>query len=207
MFRFHRLNLISWIWLIQISTIINGNDEFKCPNNQFFLYPCRCLSGGFNGVNLSCNDSNLATISLALENLKLPINQLTIINCNITRLFGPLFKDKVVLSLNIIDSKLQRIDSECLNNLNVNLKSMSLNANNFMGISNAVGVDLTNLTKLSVINNPALVEIKNNDFKKNANLIELNLFNNSIAKIETSALSPLLLLGKYDIMFLFDDNL
>lgn len=197
MFLFHRFNWIGWIWLIQISALINGNDEFKCPNNQFFLYPCRCLSGGFNGVNLSCNDSNLATISLALDNLKLPINHLTIINCNITRLFGPLFKDKVILSLNIIDSNLQRIDNECLNNLNLNVKSISLNGNQFVGISNAIGVDLTNLTKLSVINNPAIVEIKNNDFKKNTNLIELNLHNNSIAKIESSALSPLVLLGKY----------
>lgn len=190
---------ITFIIIIIILCIcsIHTNDEYKCPKNQFYLYPCRCTSNGFSGIDLQCENSNLATISLALENVKTPINHLMINNANITRLFGPLFKDKIIQSLSIRNSNLQTIDYECLN-INTNFKSIQLDGNRFISIPEAIGIELSNLTKLTVINNKERIinEIKANDFKKNVQLIELNLRNNSIAKIDSSAFTPLTVLGK-----------
>lgn len=175
---------------------IHSNEEYKCPKNQFYLYPCRCTANGYSGIDLQCNNSNLATISLALDNVKTPINHLIIIDSNITRLFGPLFKDKIIQSLSIHNSNLQKIDYECLN-VNTNFKSIQLDTNRFLSIPEAIGIELSNLTKLTVINNEqSIVEIKANDFKKNVQLIELNLRNNSISKIDSSAFTPLTVLGK-----------
>jgi len=45
------------------------------------LYPCECVKGSDNGLYIRCENTNLATLSVALQNLAsfgMPIEELTI---------------------------------------------------------------------------------------------------------------------------------
>lgn len=170
--------------------------EFKCPANQFYLFPCRCLSGGFKGLNLFCDKSNLATIALALGNVKDPINSLLIANSNITRLIGPLFKEKSILSLTFEQCKLQDVEGDTLSCLKQDIRSLAFTGNRFRAIPESINV-LANLTKVSVTNTDTITEVKSGAFKKLVGLIDLDLHNNSIKKIDSTAFSPLVVLGEF----------
>lgn len=178
-----------------------GDGEFKCPTSQFYLFPCRCLSGGYKGLNLLCENSNLATLALALTNVKSPLESLVIDTSNITRLIGPLFKEKSVYSLTFSNTNLNDIEPESLSCLKQDIRSLQFDGAKFTVLPDAINV-LPNLTRIAFINTGSISEVKGTSFKKIVNLIELDLHNNSIKKIESSTLSPLTLLGKF-ILFCF----
>lgn len=177
------------------ASLVICDGEYKCPKNQFYLFPCRCLSGGFKGISLLCDNSNLATFALALSNVKEPISSLVISNSNITRLIGPLFKEKSVLSLTFQQSNLHDVDSDSLACLKNDIRSLSFEGNHFRSIPESINV-LLNLTRVVFSNTEAISEVKSGAFKKLVNLIEVDLHNNSIKKIEPATFAPLVVLGK-----------
>lgn len=174
---------------------VSSDEEYKCPANQFYLYPCRCLVGGYKGLDLLCERSNLATVALALDNVKQPINTLTVTKCNISRLYGPIFKDKKIYSLNLLNSNLEEIDNESFSGLKTELRSLQLNRNKFKSIPESINNELHNLTQLVVSNTASITEVKGNSFKKLTNLVEIDLHNNSIRKIDSTTFATLLSLG------------
>lgn len=191
--------------LIVFFVLVTSNEEYKCPPNQFYLFPCRCLQGGYKGLEIVCDNANLASISLAIQNIKLPINNLVVSNANITRFFGHIFKDKVVFTLRIENSTLREIDQDVLVPLKESLRSIELRSNRFHSIPDSFNnVLTTNLTRLMIIDTASLVEVKASALKKLTSLIELDLHNNSIRKIDSSALHPLSTLGK--CLWLRDDQ-
>lgn len=188
--------LLHFLLLVIINVLaVLSDGEFKCPKNQFYLFPCRCLSGGFKGISLLCDNSNLATFALALGNVKEPISSLVISNSNITRLIGPLFKEKSVLSLTFQNSNLHDVDSDSLACLKNDIRSLSFEGNHFCSIPESINV-LLNLTRVVFANTASISEVKSGAFKKLVNLIEVDLHNNSIKKIESATFAPLVVLGK-----------
>jgi Leucine-rich repeat (LRR) protein len=188
--------LIGIVFALKLTVQVHSDDEFKCPKNQFYLFPCRCLSGGYKGLDLLCNNSNLATLALALGNVKDPINSLVIANSNITRLFGTLFKDKSVHALTFQQSNLKEIEDESLSCLKQDIRTLQLDGNQFRSIPESINV-LLNLTRVAVSGTAPLTEVSGGAFKRLVNLVELDLHNNSINKIDSATFTPLTVLGKY----------
>lgn len=59
---------------------------YRCPKENILLHPCTCDNESDQGIYVSCNNTNLASMSVALNNLatfKLPIEKLTINRCHI----------------------------------------------------------------------------------------------------------------------------
>lgn len=59
---------------------------FRCPKEFLLLHPCTCDVETDQGLFVSCNNTNLASMSVALNNLatfQLPIEKLTIFKCHI----------------------------------------------------------------------------------------------------------------------------
>lgn len=62
---------------------------YRCPKEKLLFHPCTCDIESDQGISVSCNNTNLASMSLALNNLatfELPIETLTIKSCHIGRL-------------------------------------------------------------------------------------------------------------------------
>lgn len=192
---------LSYLFLVLVAaflaTPVRSNEEYKCPANQFYLFPCRCLQGGYKGLEMLCDNANLASISLAIQNVKSPINTLVVSNANISRLFGPIFKDKLVAVLRIENSSLADIDDDGLVALKDSLRALELRGNRLRSIPDSINnVLTTNLTRLTIADTASLTEVKASALKKLTSLVELDLHNNSIRKIDSAALHPLGVLGK-----------
>lgn len=59
---------------------------YRCPKEKLLLHPCTCDTESDKGLWISCNNTNIASMSLALNNLatfELPIETLTIKSCHI----------------------------------------------------------------------------------------------------------------------------
>jgi len=73
------------------------------------LYPCECVKGSDNGLYIRCENANLATLSVALQNLasfEMPIEELTIYKGH----FGSNFKNFLkLISFNVLIPYLVRL--------------------------------------------------------------------------------------------------
>lgn len=82
----YRILLFAIIYLIPSS---NGGytppgPRYRCPKEYQLLHPCKCISETDNGISVWCENSNLASLSIGLNNLatfKLPIEKLTLYKC------------------------------------------------------------------------------------------------------------------------------
>lgn len=60
--------------------------RFRCPKDAIYIYPCACLRGSDRGLYVRCENTNLASLSLAFANLGnegMPIEELVLYKCNI----------------------------------------------------------------------------------------------------------------------------
>lgn len=60
--------------------------RFRCPKEAIYIYPCTCLRGSDRGLYVRCENTNLASLSLAFVNLGnegMPIEELVLHRCNI----------------------------------------------------------------------------------------------------------------------------
>lgn len=67
------------------SGYIAPGPEYRCPSHTMLLSPCTCDSESDEGITVSCKNTNLASMSVGLNNLatfKLPIQRLTLYHCN-----------------------------------------------------------------------------------------------------------------------------
>lgn len=189
------------VWVVVVFDQHGCQEQFKCPSNQFYLYPCQCLSGGYKGLSIYCNNANLATISLAVANVKVDMSSVHIAHSNISRLFGPLFKEKTVLSLVVEQSNLVDVDHETFNCIKSSLKSLVFDGNKFTKIPESINKIAANLSHLAFINTPSIQEVSNQAFTKLTNLHELDLHNNSLRKFGPQALTSLTLLESLNLSY------
>lgn len=73
-----------------VSVVLGGyvppGPRYSCPKESSYIHPCVCIRGGEQGLYVECENTNLATLSLAFHNLGnegIPIEELTIYKCNI----------------------------------------------------------------------------------------------------------------------------
>ncbi|XP_077292100.1 insulin like growth factor binding protein acid labile subunit convoluted [Arctopsyche grandis] len=105
---------------------------YRCPptpEKMKLLHPCVCDQGTDSGLYVTCMNSGLATLSIGLSNLaslKMPIEQLIISDCNIARLYGPLFHKLKVRILKIENTPIAKIEEETFMGVNKTLQDFYL---------------------------------------------------------------------------------
>lgn len=78
------------LWISILPAIMGGyvppGPRFRCPNEPKYIYPCACARGSDRGLYIRCENTNLASLSLAFSNLGnegAPIEELVLYKCNI----------------------------------------------------------------------------------------------------------------------------
>ncbi|XP_017768365.1 PREDICTED: insulin-like growth factor-binding protein complex acid labile subunit isoform X1 [Nicrophorus vespilloides] len=87
--------------------------KYRCPEQKLLLHPCTCETESDVGISVRCENTNLASMSIGLQNLatfKLPIETLTLHKCHIARLFGSLLYKLKLRILVIEDTPLEKIE-------------------------------------------------------------------------------------------------
>ncbi|XP_030384456.1 insulin-like growth factor-binding protein complex acid labile subunit [Scaptodrosophila lebanonensis] len=126
--RLRTLILLQFLALVG-SEYVYGEPEYKCPKKPKVLYPCVCLKGSDNGLYVRCENTNLATLSVALQNLaslEVPVEELTIYKGHFVRLFGPLFAKLKVRLLKIEETPLATIEDYVFYGTNNTLEQLHL---------------------------------------------------------------------------------
>jgi hypothetical protein len=62
--------------------------RYRCPRSPNAIFPCECIAPGDAGVEVRCDNANLASLGVALANLGaagMPVEKLTISRCHIGR--------------------------------------------------------------------------------------------------------------------------
>lgn len=83
---YHITSLLCIFFVPIISEYIPPGPFYRCPKEKLLLHPCTCDIESDNGITVSCNNTNIASMSIALNNLatfRIPIEKLTIYKCNI----------------------------------------------------------------------------------------------------------------------------
>uniref|UniRef100_A0A182S9R4 Uncharacterized protein n=1 Tax=Anopheles maculatus TaxID=74869 RepID=A0A182S9R4_9DIPT len=95
---FNGLGLIVALWVGWLSVCaapcahaeyIPPGPKYKCPEKIKLIYPCVCTHGTDDGIYIQCENSNLASLSVAfinLANTNVPIVQLRLKRCKISHL-------------------------------------------------------------------------------------------------------------------------
>lgn len=90
--RYKSLWFILQIWTcgVVLGIYIPPGPQYRCPDNKILLYPCTCVKETDVGIYIRCENTNLASISVGLNNLatfRLPIEELTLYKCHISKYF------------------------------------------------------------------------------------------------------------------------
>merc|ERR1712172_365545 len=104
-------------WLLVLGSLgpfqeVNGQwvdppPKYDCPKRP--LYPCQCIKGSEEGVYVHCNNTNIASLSVGLRQIRTLIHTLTIDNCNMEKIYGDLYNSLTVKILNIKDTPIKDI--------------------------------------------------------------------------------------------------
>lgn len=84
-----RLLVVVWCLGIVSAEYIPPGPRYRCPQHKSLILPCTCDTESDQGITVSCQNTNLAAMSVGLNNLatfKLPIEKLTLYKCNIGKL-------------------------------------------------------------------------------------------------------------------------
>lgn len=103
-----------WVTICSLLGIIQGQwveppPKYDCPKRP--IYPCTCLKGSEEGIYVKCNNTNIASLSVGLKQVKTLIHTLTIENCNMEKIYGDLFQMLSVKILEIRDTPIKDISN------------------------------------------------------------------------------------------------
>ena len=86
--------LLPLLLVLLLPAIMGGyvppGPRFRCPKEPKYIYPCACVRGSDRGLYVRCENTNLASLSLAFSNLGnegMPIEELVLYKCNIGELW------------------------------------------------------------------------------------------------------------------------
>ncbi|XP_055613623.1 insulin-like growth factor-binding protein complex acid labile subunit, partial [Uranotaenia lowii] len=103
--------------------------KYTCPEKVKLFYPCVCTRGTDDGLFISCENSNLASLSVAfinLANLNVPIEELHLRRCKIRNLFGTLLHKLSVKRLYVAETPLASISDHVFYGINDTLQELHL---------------------------------------------------------------------------------
>ncbi|XP_055377992.1 toll-like receptor 3 [Condylostylus longicornis] len=138
-----------------IGEYIPPGPRYRCPEKSNSIYPCKCLKGSDKGLFVRCDNSNLASLTVSLNNianLKLPVENLTISNGNFESLFGPIFFKIKARVLNIISTPIKNIEKHAFFGINETLQELHIIGTHIKEFPAEAFKVLGNLTVLNIDN-------------------------------------------------------
>lgn len=116
--------------LLQASAeYIPPGPKYKCPEKAKLIYPCVCTKGTDDGIYVTCEKSNLASLSVAFINLanqNIPVEELQMKRCKIRNLFGTLLHKLSVKRLLVYDTPIADISDHVFYGINDTLLELHL---------------------------------------------------------------------------------
>ncbi|XP_034243002.1 chaoptin, partial [Thrips palmi] len=176
--------------------------RYRCPTAS--LYPCSCLAGGDQGLLVRCHNTNLATLSVGLQQvarLGLPIERLSVVGCNIGRLYGALLHPLKVRVLVIEDTPLTSIDPGTFYGVNRTLQELHVVRSKLQEFPTTALQVLGNLTLLK-LDGHDIAELPSSAFADSllpAHLSKLHVCNGHIADLPLDVFQPLRKLSLLDL--------
>lgn len=85
----HLHAVLVWLVLPALGGYIPPGPRYGCPKEPIYIYPCTCERGTDKGLYVRCENTNLASLSVAFVNLgnePAPIEEMTIYKCDIGEL-------------------------------------------------------------------------------------------------------------------------
>lgn len=163
------------------------------------LDPCTNSSAdGRPGLQLTCRQGSLATISLQLKGYREgggrdggvedALTSLVITDSNIRNLSGPIFESLLVNKLSVTYSKVSTIEADVFSPLISSLSELDLEGNALQSVPSAAIDKLANLTALNLARNK-LTALASQTFAKLTSLLDVNLGGNRIKSVHASAFS------------------
>ncbi|CAB4065927.1 unnamed protein product [Lepeophtheirus salmonis] len=119
--------------------------KYGCPKRSIF--PCECTKGSDEGIYLECSNTNIASLSVGLQQVKTLIHTLIINNCNIEKLYGNLFKPLTIRILKIFDTPIKDISDGTFDQLSVSLEELHIKNSLLTRLSPSI----KNLTSLKIL--------------------------------------------------------
>ncbi|XP_015172515.1 PREDICTED: chaoptin [Polistes dominula] len=179
-----------------IGEYIPPGPRFTCPKVPTDIYPCTCVRGSDRGLYIHCENTNLASLSLAFANLGnegMPIEELVLYKCNIGRFYGPALYPLDVRVLKFIDTPLKLIEEHSFLGVNRTLQELYLINSRLEKFPREALQILGNLSILSIAGH-RIVILPGNSFADSAaaaKLEKLEISNGTISSLPVEALQPL----------------
>ncbi|XP_046683240.1 chaoptin isoform X2 [Homalodisca vitripennis] len=198
------------------SGYIPPGPRYPCPTDPVhaqFLYPCNCTAGTDAGLYVTCEKTNLASLSVGLANLAsvgYPVEQLTISSCYFAHLYGDLLYslkvrmlrfidtpirtikpltflgvNRTLQELHIINSSLQEFPKDAFSNLG-NLTVLNIDGHRISGLTKdsfSATMIPNQLQRLSIVNGP-LKDLPGDTLAPCKRLKRLDLHNNSLSVLQ-----------------------
>ncbi|CAG9813618.1 unnamed protein product [Phaedon cochleariae] len=181
---------------ITLAEYIPPGPFYRCPEEKLLLHPCTCDAESDDGVYVSCNNTNLASMSIGLNNLatfRLPIEKLAIFKCNIGRLYGSLLYKLKVKILDIEDTPIEKIEDHTFLGVNATLNELHLRNTSLKEFPKLAFKILGNLTTLN-IDGHQMTDLPQDSFSSSAmtgSLFKLYITHGNLTTPLPESLQPL----------------
>ncbi|KAK0094348.1 hypothetical protein PV326_011160 [Microctonus aethiopoides] len=178
--------------------------RYTCPKDSTYIYPCKCIKGGDVGLYIKCENTNLASLSLAFINLAnedAPVEELIIYKCAIARLYGPALYRLDVRVLRFVDTPIKLIEEHTFLGVNRTLQELYIKGSELEIFPREALQILGNLSVLS-ISGHRLTTLAGNIFGGSMAAIKLEkleISNGTLSSLLTDTLTPLKKLKSLDL--------
>jgi Leucine-rich repeat (LRR) protein len=179
------LLLLLAILNVATAVYIPPGPKYECPAKENQIFPCKCDRGSDIGLYVTCDGGNLASLSIAFQNLAnlngSKIEEVVMKNSKFEHLYGSLFF---------------RSNARIMKIHNVPIKTIRNHA--FWGINNT-------LEELRIVNS-SLIEFPREAFKALGNLKILELDHHSINALNNNEFDDSQLPAKLEKMYITNGN-
>lgn len=158
-------------------------------NRESLIYPCKCDKGSDIGIYLTCEKGNLASLSVAFENLGAlngsKVEEIIIKNSLIVNLYGNLFFQSNARVLKIYNVHIKSIADHTFYGINDTLEELRIINSSLTDFPRDAFKPLGNL-KILELNRHSIGELKNNEFDDSqlpAKLERMYITNGNISEL------------------------
>ncbi|XP_057320935.1 protein artichoke [Microplitis mediator] len=194
------LGVVLPIWGVYIPP----GPRYTCPKELLYIYPCSCTKGSDSGLFIRCENTNLASLSLAFSNLgneAAPIEELTLYKCNIARFYGPALYPLDVRVLRFIDTPLKSIEEHSFLGVNRTLQELYIEGSKLERFPREALQILGNLSIMKIMGHK-LTSLAGNSFSGSmlpGKLEKLEISDGLLSVLPADALIPLKKLKSLDL--------
>ncbi|XP_017884489.2 toll-like receptor 3 [Ceratina calcarata] len=205
----NKMTVFPLLWALLLPAVIIAGyvppgPRFRCPREPKFIYPCVCVRGSDRGLYIRCENTNLASLSLAFSNLGnegVPIEELVLYKCNVVRFYGPALYPLDVRVLKFVDTPLRLIEEHSFLGVNRTLQELYVTNSVLEKFPREALQILGNLSILSIAGHRISV-LPANSFAESAaaaKIERLEISNGTLASLPVEALTPLKKLKRLDL--------